>query len=484
MAGITIIGLGPGNPGQLTREAWEVLSGAKEVFLRTSQHPTVTALPDTLMVHSFDAFYEQEADFTAVYERIIREVLTLGQRPEGVVYAVPGHPFVAETTAPEIVRQAEAASLPVRVVEGLSFLEPTFTALRIDPLPQTSMVDALDLVSAYRPVFPPHMPALVAQLYDRRLAGEVKITLMAQYPDEHIVRLVHAAGTPEQVVEEIPLYQIDQSEQIGLLTSLYIPPLGGYTSFEGFQELIAHLRSPEGCPWDREQTHQTLRTNLLEEAYEAITALDEDDEAGMREEFGDLLLQIVLQTQIAEEYGEFTMAEVIEGIHTKLIRRHPHVFAAVDLEDADAVIKNWEKIKAAERQENGETTKGLLDGIPTAMPALSVADNYQRRAARVGFDWPEIEGVFDKLAEELGELKAAQNEDERTEEFGDLLFALVNLARWWQIDAESALRETNAKFRRRFAVIEQAARQQGRQPSDMSLEEMDAIWEQAKGRSK
>ncbi len=480
MVGITIVGLGPGNAGQLTREAWETLTKAEEVYLRTSQHPTVKDLPEGLIINSFDAFYEQEDDFSGVYTRIIEEVLQLGQRPQGVLYAVPGHPFVAETTAPEIVRQAQEMGIPVRIVEGLSFLEPTFTALRIDPLPQMTVVDALDLVSAYRPLFPPHVPALVAQLYNRMLAGEVKITLTAQYPDEHPVRLVHAAGTDAQVVEDIPLHQIDQSEHIGLLTSMYVPPLGEYTSFEGFQELIAHLRSPEGCPWDREQTHQSLRTNMLEEAFEAITALDDDDPAAMQEEFGDLLLQIVLQTQIAEEYGEFSMAEVIEGIHTKLVRRHPHVFADADLADAEAVIKKWEQIKAQERKDNGEEVKGLLDGIPTAMPALSVADNYQRRAARVGFDWPEIEGVFDKLAEELGELKAAETEDERTEEFGDLLFALVNLARWWKIDAESALRETNAKFRRRFAVIEQAAREQGRHLSELTLAEMDAIWEKSK----
>lgn len=482
MTGITIIGLGPGNPRQLTREAWDALTEAKEIYLRTMQHPTVADLPESLVIHSFDAFYEQEADFTGVYDRIVEKILSLGKRAEGVTYAVPGHPFVAESTAPEIVRRADEAGIPVRVIEGLSFLEPTFTALGMDPFPQSTVVDALELVSAYRPVFPPHVPALVAQLYNRRVAGEVKITLMAQYPDEHVVTLVHAAGTPAQVVEELPLYQIDQREEVGLLTSLFVPPLGSYTSFEGFQDLIAHLRSPEGCPWDREQTHQTLRTNMLEEAFEAITALDADDPNAMQEEFGDLLLQIVLQTQIAEEYGEFTMADVIEGIHTKLVRRHPHVFAEADLADADAVIRNWEKIKAAERHENGEPEKGLLDGIPTAMPALSVADNYQRRAARVGFDWPEIEGVFDKLAEELGELKTAETARERYEEFGDLLFALVNLARWWQIDAESALRETNAKFRRRFAIIEQAAREQGRQLSDLSLEEMDAIWEKSKGR--
>lgn len=482
MAGITILGLGPGDPGQLTRQAWQTLEEAGEVYLRTIQHPTVPGLPDGLKVHSFDHIYDSEEDYRIVYERIIEAVLMLGRRPEGVVYAVPGHPFIAETTGPEIALRAKEEGLPVRIIEGVSFLEPTFSALGLDPFPQASLVDAMELAMRYHPGFPPDRPALIAQLDSSRLAGEVKITLMAQYPDEFPVTLVHAAGTAQEVVEQLPLYQIDQSEHTGLLTSMYLPALRENTSFEAFQELIAHLRSPEGCPWDREQTHQSLRTNLLEEAYEALEAIDRDDQEEMQEELGDLLLQIVLHAQIATEYGDFKMGDIIESIHTKLVRRHPHVFGEVDLEDADSVIKNWEAIKETERAQGKKESKGVLDGIPTALPALSVADKYQRRAARVGFDWPEIQGVFDKLEEELAELRAAEDEAQRTEEFGDLVFALVNLGRWWGIDAESALRETNAKFRQRFAVIEAEAHQAGRLLSDLSLDEMEQIWQKAKGR--
>jgi tetrapyrrole methylase family protein/MazG family protein len=478
--GITILGLGPGAPGQLTRQAWEVLSSAEDVYLRTSQHPVVEDLPETLQIHSFDEIYQKKDTFEQVYAHIIEKILELGRKPGGVIYAVPGHPFIAEDTGPEIRRRAEAEGIPVQIVEGLSFLEPTFTALGVDPLPNTAIVDALTLLSGYSPTFPPDAPALVAQVYSQMVAGETKITLMSQYPDEHLVKLVHAAGTDQQLVEELPLYAIDQSDQIGLLSSLYVPALGVYTSFEGFQSLIAHLRAPEGCPWDREQTHQSLRTNMLEEAYEAINAIDEADVDGMREEFGDLLLQIVLQTQIAAEDGEFTMADVIRGIHTKLVHRHPHVFGEMDLEDSQDVIQNWERIKARERDENGEPEKGLLDGIPTVMPALSVADKYQTRAARVGFDWPTIDGVIDKLLEEVEEFREAQSTEAKSEELGDMLFALVNLARWLKIDPETALRETNQKFIRRFKVIEEAARNEGRQLSDMTLEEMDQIWEASK----
>ena len=478
--GIVLLGLGPGAPGQLTREAWEVLSSAEEIYLRTSQHPVVEDLPEKVRIHSFDDIYQQKDNFEQVYQHIIDQIIELGKSEKGVIYAVPGHPFVAEATGPEIMRIAKKIGIPVRIVGGMSFLEPTFSALGIDPLPNTAIVDALTLLAEYSPIFPPDAPALVAQVYSRFVANETKLTLMGQYPDEHTVMLVHAAGTDQQTVEELPLHAIDHSEQIGLLTSLYVPPLGEYTSFEGFQGLIAHLRAPEGCPWDREQTHQSLRTNLLEEAYEAVDAIDADDPAGMQEELGDLLLQVVLQAQIAAEYGEFTMADVIRGIHTKLVQRHPHVFGEMDLEDAQEVIRNWERIKERERNENGQQEKGLLDGIPTGMPALSVADKYQSRAARVGFDWPTIDGVLAKLQEEIDEFRQAETNTEQAEELGDLLFALVNLARWLDIDPETALRETNQKFLRRFKVIEEAAREQGLALSDMTLEEMDRIWEESK----
>jgi tetrapyrrole methylase family protein/MazG family protein len=265
-------------------------------------------------------------------------------------------------------------------------------------------------------------------------------------------------------------------------TCLYIPSLGEGTSLEAFAEIVAHLRAPDGCPWDQKQTHQTLRTHLLEEAYETLTAMDENDSAGMREEFGDLLLQIVLNAQIATETGEFSMPQVIKGIYDKIVRRHPHVFGDVELTGVDGVLQNWEKIKEKERKENGtgEKEKGLLDGVASALPALTQALEYQDRAARVGFDWPEVEGVLDKVREEIEEIKQAQNLDEVTAELGDLFFVLVNLARWRKVDAESALRGTNIKFKKRFGYVEQGAKKQGINLSDMTLEEMDTLWNEAK----
>jgi tetrapyrrole methylase family protein/MazG family protein len=242
---------------------------------------------------------------------------------------------------------------------------------------------------------------------------------------------------------------------------------------------VAHLRAPDGCPWDKEQTHESLRKHLLEESFEAITAIDSGDFADMREEFGDLLLQIVLHAQIANEETQFNVYQVIQGIHSKIVRRHPHVFGDVELEGVKGVLANWEKLKEKERSDKKEE-KGLLDGVPTALPALSQAQEYQDRAARVGFDWPEIEGVLDKVREEIEEIKNAESDFELASEIGDLFFALVNVARWKTVDAESALRGTNLKFKKRFGYVEQTAKKQGRSLSDMNLEEMDVLWNEAK----
>ncbi|MBU1662171.1 MAG: nucleoside triphosphate pyrophosphohydrolase, partial [Chloroflexi bacterium] len=492
---ITLLGLGPGDPNLLTRQAWQTLEAASEIYLRTSQHPTLAGFPPGLQVHSFDHLYEELESFEEVYTQIVEQVLDLGRRPEGVIYAVPGHPFIAETTGPEIYRRAREAGTPIRVVEGLSFLEPVCTALGLDPFPHITLVDALELAARHHPPFPPDAPALIAQIYSPQIAAEVKLTLMNLYPDEYPVKLIHAAGTADVIVEDLLLYEIDRSPHLGLLTALYLPPLGPHTSFESLQEIVTHLRAPNGCPWDRKQTPQTMRSSLIEEAYEALAAIDAGIAQKMQEEFGDLLLVLTMITQIVSETGtapefaysaaespadSFNSAAVFRGVISKLIHRHPHVFGDSHVDGVDAVLKNWEQLKAQERKANGEVEKGLLDGVSIAIPALTQAQEFQSRAARVGFDWPEIGGVIDKVWEEWEEVRTAPDDDARAAELGDLLFALVNLTRWYDVDAESTLREANIRFRARFAHIEKAAREQGRELSELSFEEMDDLWEEAK----
>lgn len=481
--GIVLMGLGPGSADLLTRQAWQCLEQISEIYVRTRQHPTVAGFPKELEVVSFDDLYETSEKFEDVYEKIITRVLELGQRPQGVTYAVPGHPFVAEATCPEIARRAREQGIPVRIIEGLSFIEPTFSALGCDPFPCTALVDAMDLAVLHTPPFPPDQPALVAQIYSREVAADVKLTLNAVYPDTHPVRLVHAAGSEEQVVEDLQLYEIDRSKHVGLLSTLYLPPLEPDTAVEGFQEIVAHLRAPDGCPWDKEQTQQSLGPYLLEETYEALSALEGGDVGGFREELGDILLIIVMLAQIASEEGEFSFADVVQGISRKIVYRHPHVFGEVQVDGTSGVLKNWENLKAAERKAKGrekEKPKGILDELPKALPALMQAQEYQDRAAHVGFDWPNIDGVVEKFMEEWNEVEAAQNPEEREKELGDLLFSAVNLVRWNKLDAEGLLRKANQRFKQRFAHIEQAAREQGRKLTDLTLDEMETLWQEAK----
>jgi tetrapyrrole methylase family protein/MazG family protein len=245
--------------------------------------------------------------------------------------------------------------------------------------------------------------------------------------------------------------------------------------FESLVKIIAQLRAPDGCPWDREQTHTSLREFLLEETYEVLEALDAGDAKKLSGELGDLLLQIVLHAQIASEAGEFKMADVINGINAKLIHRHPHVFGSVQVKDAAEVAHNWEILK---QEEKGRETS-LLASVPHQMPALSYSKEIQNRVAEAGFDWPDIAGVIDKVAEEVSEFKESSVE-KKAEEFGDLLFTLVNFARRQGIDSESALREANQKFYSRFSKMEELCRQRGLTFARLSFKEQNALWEEAK----
>jgi len=355
-----------------------------------------------------------------------------------------------------------------------SLVSRIFDTLRIAPPPKLILLEAETLSSAHVPPYPPDMPVLFTNVSSPALALQLKKVLLTTYPAEHLVQTVERENT-----KEVRLSELDND---GENINVFVPPLSEGTSFESFAEIVAHLRAPDGCPWDMEQTHESLRKHLLEESYEVISAIDSGDFTSMREEFGDLLLQVVLQAQIANDEQQFNVNQVVQGIYSKIVRRHPHVFGDVKLDGVDGVLANWEKLKEKERKDNGQHEKGLLDGVPLALPALSQAQEYQDRAARVGFEWPEIDGVLEKVKEEIEEIKTAETDFELASEIGDLFFSIVNLARWKKVDAESALRGTNMKFKKRFAYVEQDAKKQERNLSDLSLEEMDALWNLAKQR--
>jgi tetrapyrrole methylase family protein/MazG family protein len=248
--------------------------------------------------------------------------------------------------------------------------------------------------------------------------------------------------------------------------------------FDALVDIIARLRASNGCPWDRKQTHSSLRENLLEECYEVLETLDEGDSGKLCQELGDLLMQVVLHAQIATEAGEFELGDVINSINTKLIHRHPHVFGSLRVKDAEEVLVNWEALKKEERGADAS----MLSNVPREMPALSYSQEIQDRVARVGFDWEDISGVIDKLAEEVSEFKQADSQERKGQEFGDLLFTLANIARRLGIDLESALREANRRFYHRFSCMEELCRQRGLNFAELSFDEQNALWDEAKKR--
>jgi len=458
---ITIVGLGPGDPDLITRRAWTILTTSASVWVRTCHHPAVSALAAITQVHSYDHLYEQYHDFAAVYQGIAADVLARAVEGD-VVYAVPGDPSVAEATTLAIRQLAEAQGMPVTIIPGVSFLEPTFAALAQDPIQGVQMVDATTLAVSFHPTGSTQQGMLVVQLYSRFLAGDVKLTLMNAYPDDHTVTLVSGASTDNAQVHVMPLYELDRHERFDDLTTLWVPALIRPSGYDTLQAIIAELRGPDGCPWDREQTHESLRPYLLEETYEVLEALDLNDPAAMAEELGDLLIQVALHVQIAIEDGEFKLSDVIAHVVEKLVRRHPHVFSDVEVVDAEEVTRNWEAIKEAERKQNGgvqvKIKKTMLDGIPKSLPALAQAQTYVERLARVGYPLPSLQAMDEP-------------------ELGQTLLKMVEQAEVAGLAAESALRHAVGYLHLRFREIEAEVADQGGNMLDLDPQRQRQIWE-------
>ncbi|HWO94625.1 MAG TPA: nucleoside triphosphate pyrophosphohydrolase [Dehalococcoidia bacterium] len=321
-------------------------------------------------------------------------------------------------------------------------------------------------------------PAVASLLLDVRRDDMAQLcrSLRQRYPATHSVRILDEDG-----VREVDLAHLETAMD-GEQASVLVPPLAAeddVRDFRGLVAIIRRLRDPEpGCPWDRQQTHASLKRYLLEEAYETLDALDRDDAAALREELGDLLLQIVLHARIAEQSDEFETADVVEAISAKLIRRHPHVFGDVTAHTARDVEQRWDELKRAESADGSSTS--ALGGVPRAMPALAYSQAILGRAERAGFAWPGTDDVLAKVAEEARELAGARDVDERREEFGDLLFALVSLARRLDVDAEESLRLAATKFRSRFEALESMAREERVSLASLDPKPLLALWERAK----
>lgn len=452
------------------------------MLLRTRQHPVVDALEAKGMrAESYDSLYESACSFDELYQRIAGAVLEEA-RAGDVVYAVPGSPLLGERTVTLLVAQCDAEGIPLTLIPSVSSLDATLAVLRAAVNTALEVLHAPD-VARFRPEG--IAPLFIFGLYDVAVASEVKLSLMEIYPDDYPVTVVRGAGVDGRNEQEtIPLYCLDRVS-VDHLTSLFVPAMERRpaTSFERLVEVMAALRAPNGCPWDREQTHESLKKYLTEETYEFFDAIDDQDDERMADELGDLLLQMVFHARIAEEEGRFDIHDAIRSIVEKLIRRHPHVFGGTEVSGTDEVLDNWEKIKAGERLTAHR--KSLLDAVPRAMPSLQRAFELTRRASKVGFDWKEATDVLDKVGEEAEEARealAAGDQAAVRHEIGDLLFAVANLARKAGVDPDDALHAANRRFSDRFRYIEARAQEQDTPLAEMSLEEMDRLWNEAKTR--
>ena len=480
MGKINIVGLGPGDETLISQGALDILKSSSRIYLRTEKHPTVDKLKDSITYTNLDYFYDNEENFENVYREIAEFIIEKSYEGD-LVYAVPGHPRVAERTVSQIEAIAKLKGIEVEVIASMSFVDAMFNYLAIDPANGFKLVDAFEIENSY---IDTNTSMIITQVYDHFIASNVKLRLMECYDYDQEVCIVNGAGVKNlESKKYVPLYELDRSENLfNYLTSLYIPKSSKkmYNTVNDLEIIMNTLRGENGCDWDKKQTHESLKKYVIEEAYELCQAIDNDDIDEMIEELGDILLQIIFHCQIGKEEGYFDLKEVVNGICTKLINRHPHVFNNVDL-DMSQFEKTWEELK---RDEKGETniTSGLKR-IPSHLPALIKAEKIQHKAALIGFDWDDINDVFEKINEEYKELldECKQgNIKYIKEELGDLLFSIVNLARFLRIDSEEALNLTNQKFINRFEFMEQSASKLHIKLEDLTLDQMEELWQKAK----
>ncbi len=473
---VHVLGLGPGPLHLLTLEAWETLQAADEVLLRTERHPCVEELRRRgVRLRPLDRWYEDSEDLEEAYRGIVGEVVRRAAERGTAWYAVPGHPLVAERTVRMLLREP----VEVRLHNAVSFFDAVLSVLRRDALEGVLLLDGESLAEAGVRALDLRVGLMVAQVDSRLKASEVKTVLLEAYPPEHPVQVIKGAGCPGERAEAVTLEELDRAERFDHLTTIWVPPLpeAEIFDFRRLVDIVARLRSPGGCPWDRKQTHESLARHMVEEAHEAVDAIGHRDWDHLCEELGDLLLQVVLHARLGEEEGTFDIHDVLRLIIEKLVRRHPHVFGEAEARTPEEVISRWERIKAEERGE-----PSLLDGISEGLPALLHAYKLQSRAARVGFDWEAPEEVLPKLREELREVEEASRRggEDLEEELGDLLFTVVNVCRHFRVDPEIALRRSARKFAARFRSMEEECRRKGRAMEEMSLEELDSLWEDTK----
>ena len=456
-------------PQTLTRAAWDAVLCASKLYLQTAEHPSAGPVLDAgLPFVSMDDLYESSDDYDALNDAIADRLVSDGD----CVYAVMGDGCFSQLSA--IREAAKKHGFRVDVLPGVSYAKAAFPELQ----------DAQIYTARTLPKrVDPSVPLCVQELDNPIIAGEVKLALSEIYPDEWPVTLATMQKDGHYSRRTFPLTELDRKRTLFAGSVLLVMP----ASFEertryGYYDLVSvmqRLRAPGGCPWDREQTHESLKADLIEECYELNDAIDEQDDAHIVEELGDVLMDVVFHSTIASEQGRFTENDVTDGIVKKMIYRHPHVFGTEKAETTEAVLKRWDELKQAEKHQ--KTQKEILCAVPKRFPALMRSAKVQKRARKVGFDWNDVTEALPKVYEEFDELKAAMNgSGDVSEEAGDLLFAIVNVVRLLGLDGEQILHDATDKFIARFGKMEELAAADGHVLSDLSLSEQDRYWEKAK----
>ena len=479
---IKVVGLGPGAVGSLTIETLEILKESKNIYLRTEKHPTVDYLKSLFIkFETYDDKYSEYNNFDDVYKAIAEDLIQKHEMYGDIIYGVPGHPLVAETSVKILIELCKKNEIDIEIVTAVSFIDAVIQSLKLDPIEGLKIIDAFDIKNQ---VLDKRIGLLITQVYNKSISTDVKLALLEYYKDDMEVYFVRAAGIKGlECTRKIKLYELDRQEDIDYLTTIYIPKdLEATLDFQDLIEVMNTLRAENGCAWDKEQTHESMKKFLIEECYEVLEAIDLKDEDKIIEELGDVLLQVVFHAQIGKEEGYFNINDVIKGVTNKMISRHPHIFKNKEIKNSNEVLESWETIK---KEENGFINyTEILKHVPKNLPGLMRAYKVQEKASKVGFDWDSVEPAMEKVLEELQEVKdvyKGKNRAKIIEEVGDLVFTTVNVARMLDIDPEFAVNYTIDKFINRFQYIEENASSRNLDLKDMSLAEMDALWNESKG---
>lgn len=483
MPKINIVGLGHGDIGNLTLNAYNKINDGNKIMLRTDKHIIVDYLNENNIEYdSYDYAYEEKDKFEDVYEFIAKDLIEMTKNYNEINYLVPGHPLSSEKTSEYLLLYGKDNDVDINIISSMTFISPILKLVQKDITNGTKIIDSLSIDNNELDI---NTDIIITQVYNKLIASEMKLCLSEVYGDEHEITVLNKIGLKEESLKKIQIHELDRLENFDHTTYIYIPKVENNTirkyNMYNLIKIMEKLRSKEGCPWDMEQTHESLREFVIEEAYEVVDAIDSEDVDLLTEELGDLLLQIVFHSQIGKEEGYFNINDVISAVCNKMILRHPHVFKNTNVENVDEVLYNWNVIKDREKNINSYTDR--LKQISKSIPALSKSFKVQQKAADVGFDWPDISGAKVKFEEEYDELLNAIKENDIKnieEELGDLIFAIVNISRFLNVNPEVALNKTVSKFISRFEYIEDESGKIDKKMENMTLEEMDELWNRAK----